>query len=422
MRAPGRQRDNEGDRRRRRRRAGRLVSGAAAVALLTFALAESAVLSGWKGVGLLLAALVGLGAAVWATPSPFGAASQVVASPGARFVDHLAREFERSRRNSRTFVVARLACAPGGLPRGALRTLGAALRQSDVMGHGTGGTYLLMPETDRDDAKLAIKRLTAELPDVRAAIAEYPTDGITVGRLLEVLHDPGTDGPGRGDVTLEAYRALPEAAGPGREPAVLRAEARQLRVKRLVDLAVLAVVAPVALPLGLLLALAVRLDSPGKVLFVQERTGLHGHRFKMVKFRSMVHNAQELKASLQHLNILEPPDFKIVDDPRITRMGRFLRATSLDELPQLLNVLRGDMTLVGPRPTSFAADTYETWHTQRLEVPPGITGLWQVSARHESGFDERLRLDVGYIASMSLWNDVRIVGRTFGSVFRAKGA
>jgi lipopolysaccharide/colanic/teichoic acid biosynthesis glycosyltransferase len=103
-------------------------------------------------------------------------------------------------------------------------------------------------------------------------------------------------------------------------------------------------------------------------------------------------------------------------------MGKFMRATSLDELPQLINVLRGDMTLVGPRPTSFAAETYENWHTQRLEVPPGITGLWQVSARHESGFDERLRLDVGYMSSMSLWNDARIVGRTFTSVLKAKGA
>jgi lipopolysaccharide/colanic/teichoic acid biosynthesis glycosyltransferase len=397
-----------------------------AVGLVIVALAESVAIAGAKGVALLGAALVGLGIAVWATPSPFGSTSQVVASPGDRFVDHLAREFERSRRNSRTFVVARLAFGSVEASRSSARKIGAMLRQSDVMGLTADGVYLLLPETDRECARLAVKRLTNDLPDHVAAIAEYPTDGITVGRLLEVLHDESSGAPGplaeRGDLTLEAFRSLPEVSAYGRDPAVLRAEVRQLRVKRMVDLVVLALAAPIVLPVGLLLALAVRLDSPGKVLFVQERTGLHGHRFKMFKFRSMVRNAAELKESLQHLNILEPPDFKIVNDPRITRMGRFMRATSLDELPQLLNVLRGDMTLVGPRPTSFAAETYENWHTQRLEVPPGITGLWQVSARHESGFDERLRLDVGYISSMSLWNDARIVGRTFTSVLRAKGA
>jgi lipopolysaccharide/colanic/teichoic acid biosynthesis glycosyltransferase len=375
--------------RQRRRRIGRLASGAIAVALVSAAIAES----------------------------------HVFTSPGERFVDHLAREFERSRRNSRTFVLARLVFTSPEVSRTAARRINEVLRQSDVLGLTASGIYLLMPETDRECARLAVKRLTIDLPDAETtSIVEYPTDGITVGRLLEVLHDtPSGRLPDR-DTGLEAFPDLPEAGEYGRDPAVLRAEIRQLRVKRLADLVVLAFAAPVVVPLGLLVAAAIRIDSRGKVMFVQERTGLHGHRFKMYKFRSMVHNAQELKASLQHLNILEPPDFKIVDDPRITRVGKFIRATSLDELPQLINVLRGDMTLVGPRPTSFAAETYETWHTQRLEVPPGITGLWQVSARHESGFDERLRLDVNYISSMSLWNDVRIVGRTFTSVLKAKGA
>ena len=100
-----------------------------------------------------------------------------------------------------------------------------------------------------------------------------------------------------------------------------------------------------------------------------------------------------------HLNILPPPDFKIIDDPRITRVGKFLRKTSLDELPQIFNVLRGEMSLVGPRPTSFAASTYDLWHTERLEAVPGITGLWQVKERNAATFDERLRLDVEYLAT-----------------------
>ncbi len=195
-----------------------------------------------------------------------------------------------------------------------------------------------------------------------------------------------------------------------------------LLIKRLIDLAFITVTLPVVLPLGLLLALLIRIDSPGPVLFAQERTGQHGRRFRMWKFRTMVANAEELKADLAHLNILEPPDFKIPDDPRITRVGRFLRKTSLDELPQLLNLAQGSMTLVGPRPTSFAAHTYDLWQTSRLEVPPGITGLWQISDRHTSGFDERLRLDHRYMGEMSLRTDLRILFGTLTTVLAGRGA
>jgi len=136
----------------------------------------------------------------------------------------------------------------------------------------------------------------------------------------------------------------------------------------------------------------------------------------------MVANAEELKAQLAHLNELQWPDFKITDDPRVTRVGKFLRVTSLDELPQLFNVLRGDMSLVGPRPTSFAADTYDLWHTVRLEVRPGLTGLWQVRARHTSEFDDRLRLDVEYVRKMSIATDMSILLQTVGSVLHRSGA
>ena len=163
-------------------------------------------------------------------------------------------------------------------------------------------------------------------------------------------------------------------------------------------------------------ALAVRLDSPGPILFTQQRTGQHGIRFGMYKFRTMVRDAEALKASLMHLNILPPPDFKIIDDPRITRVGKFLRKTSLDELPQIFNVLRGEMSLVGPRPTSFAASTYDLWHTERLEAVPGITGLWQVKERNAATFDERLRLDVEYLERMSLGLDLKIMWWTVVSV------
>jgi lipopolysaccharide/colanic/teichoic acid biosynthesis glycosyltransferase len=142
----------------------------------------------------------------------------------------------------------------------------------------------------------------------------------------------------------------------------------------------------------------------------------------MYKLRTMVRNAEELKAKFMHLNELTYPDFKISNDPRITRVGRLLRKTSLDELPQIFNVLQGDMSLVGPRPTSFSADTYRLWHTARLECKPGVTGLWQVSGRNELDFDERLRLDIAYHHNQCFWLDLRILLRTFGSVVNGRGA
>ena len=199
------------------------------------------------------------------------------------------------------------------------------------------------------------------------------------------------------------------------------AEPVYAKVKRVIDLVVLALLLPVVLPVGVLCAIAVAVQSPGPVFFSQVRTGRHGSTFRMYKFRTMVQNAEELKLSLQHLNVLPFPDFKIIDDPRVTPVGRFLRATSLDELPQLWNILRGDMSLVGPRPTSFATASYDLWHTCRLEVRPGLTGLWQIRGRGSTTFDERLRLDVEYIRTMSPWTDLKILFLTVGSVVRRVG-
>jgi lipopolysaccharide/colanic/teichoic acid biosynthesis glycosyltransferase len=169
-------------------------------------------------------------------------------------------------------------------------------------------------------------------------------------------------------------------------------------------------------------AVLIWLNDPGPILFRQERTGKGGRRFTMFKFRTMVTNAEELKVKYAHLNEHTWPDFKITDDPRVTKIGRFLRKTSLDELPQILNVMLGDMSLVGPRPTSFEASTYDLWHTERLEVLPGITGLWQVNGRSTLDFDERLVLDIAYIENQSLWLDIYILFRTVTAVFNRRGA
>jgi lipopolysaccharide/colanic/teichoic acid biosynthesis glycosyltransferase len=224
------------------------------------------------------------------------------------------------------------------------------------------------------------------------------------------------------DDLLLLYPARMTAPWYGRSRARARAGPIYLGTKRCIDVLVVLLSLPLILPVLLLCALVVRLDSPGPVFFAQLRTGTGGRRFRMWKLRTMVQNADELKAQYAHLNELSYPDFKITNDPRITRAGTFLRRTSLDELPQILNVLTGDMSLVGPRPTSFAADTYRLWHTARLEVKPGLTGLWQISGRNDLDFDDRLRLDIAYIRNRSLSLDLQILLRTFGAVISGRGA
>ncbi|HRQ40133.1 MAG TPA: sugar transferase [Chloroflexota bacterium] len=196
-----------------------------------------------------------------------------------------------------------------------------------------------------------------------------------------------------------------------------------LKAKRIMDLALIFSTLVFVLPLLLFCALLIKIESPGgPVLFKQKRTGMGGYPFYMFKFRTMTPNAEEMKKDLAHLNELRWPDFKITNDPRITRMGRILRKTSLDEMPQLLNVLRGEMSLVGPRPTSFLPETYELWQTERLDVLPGITGLWQILGRGSMEFDERVRLDVAYIERRCLWLDIQILLRTFTVVLGQRGA
>ena len=192
--------------------------------------------------------------------------------------------------------------------------------------------------------------------------------------------------------------------------------------KRVIDIVLCALLLPVVLPLIAVIAAAVWITDPGPVVFTQLRTGYGAKRFRMYKFRTMVKNAEELKQKYAHLNELTWPDFKISDDPRVTRIGRFLRRTSLDELPQIFNVLQGEMSLVGPRPTSFDASTYDLWHTERLEVLPGITGLWQVSGRSNLDFNDRLLLDLKYIEEQSLWLDMKILAATVLTVFTQRGA
>jgi lipopolysaccharide/colanic/teichoic acid biosynthesis glycosyltransferase len=196
-----------------------------------------------------------------------------------------------------------------------------------------------------------------------------------------------------------------------------------LFLKRVMDLSLILLSAPFWIPLLGIIAVIIRFTSPGApAMFTQLRTGKGGKRFKMYKFRSMVPNAEALKEKYAHLNELQWPDFKITNDPRITKVGKVLRKTSLDELPQLINVLKGEMSLVGPRPTSFGTETYKLWHTERLDVMPGLTGLWQIIGRAQLEFDDRLRLDIAYIERAGIWFDINILFRTVAAVFKQRGA
>ena len=189
--------------------------------------------------------------------------------------------------------------------------------------------------------------------------------------------------------------------------------------KRIMDLSLVILAMPFWLPLLGLIAFIVWLSDPtASVFFIQQRTGKGGRHFSMYKIRTMVKNAEALKLEYAHLNKLQWPDFKIVNDPSVTSIGRFLRKTRLDELPQFFNILRGEMSLVGPRPTSFGPETYRLWQTERLDVLPGLTGLWQIVRQDDSEFDERLRLDITYIERRSLWFDFQILIRTFTAFFR----
>jgi lipopolysaccharide/colanic/teichoic acid biosynthesis glycosyltransferase len=194
-------------------------------------------------------------------------------------------------------------------------------------------------------------------------------------------------------------------------------------IKRGVDLILVLGSSPFWLIVVVGISALIAITSPGApVIFSQFRTGKGGRRFRMYKFRTMVPNAEALKEKYMHLNELQWPDFKITNDPRITKIGRFLRGTSLDELPQLFNVIKGEMSLVGPRPTSFGPDTYQLWHTERLEVIPGMTGLWQIIGRASMEFDDRLRLDIAYIERAGFWFDMVILFKTLEVVLLQRGA
>jgi exopolysaccharide biosynthesis polyprenyl glycosylphosphotransferase len=235
------------------------------------------------------------------------------------------------------------------------------------------------------------------------------------GRVVRIpMFQPGPVVPGGTLEEFDGIQVLSLVYGPDRTIGMV--------IKRALDVA-LASAALVALaPLLLAVALVIRHREGPPVLFRQTRLGLHGRPFQVVKFRTMIPDAEERLAELAQHNEISGPAFKLTDDPRLTRTGRWLRSTSIDELPQLLNVLRGEMSLVGPRPPlPREVDAYDIWHRRRLSMQPGITGLWQVVARRDPDFDRWVRLDLDYIDRWSLWLDLKIMLRTIPAMLAGEG-
>ena len=194
-------------------------------------------------------------------------------------------------------------------------------------------------------------------------------------------------------------------------------------IKRLMDIMLSAIGLIILSPILLVVAILIKIDSKGPIFFKQKRVGLYGKEFDMYKFRSMVVNAEELKEKLEKQNEMSGPMFKIADDPRITKVGKFIRKTSIDELPQLWNVIKGDMSLVGPRPSlPKEVAQFEPWMEERFKVKPGLTCYWQVGGRNNIDFENWMKLDIKYVKERTLAIDIMLIFKTFFVLFGDKNA
>jgi exopolysaccharide biosynthesis polyprenyl glycosylphosphotransferase len=252
----------------------------------------------------------------------------------------------------------------------------------------------------------------ARLERIEAAVRLCEEQGVGVKVLLDLFPN------GSSHVAVEELEGMPVLSF-----TTAPTDIGALSAKRVFDLVVSVLFLVLLAPLFLGIAIAIKLDSPGPVFFRQRRVGLNGRQFWMWKFRSMCDGAEAMRPELASLNEMGGPTFKVSQDPRITRVGRWLRRTSLDEFPQFWNVVKGDMSVVGPRPPiPSEVKEYQRWQRRRLSVRPGLTCTWQVSGRNELDFDRWMELDLHYIDHWSLWHDVSIVLRTIPAVLLGRGA
>jgi lipopolysaccharide/colanic/teichoic acid biosynthesis glycosyltransferase len=412
---------------------------------------------GYSGADLVV--YLGLAAALLLLVDRFAALSVGVAAfvithgtAGARTLrsatlappDPIARDFARVRRAGSPLAVASISVAHGRGPSRRLdqiaRELVSCLRVTDVVVRTvTDRVVVVLPGLDDHVALAVLTRApVGERAGVLLGIATFPEDGPTFDSLKDVARSreqpwpprrgssagAGTDRFVRPPKKLEPkVSGTAHDAGGSDRPAVFF-EIRPLTVhlRRAVDLFVLALIAPVVVPLVVLLAIVVKLDSPGPAFVRIRRLGRDGRPFGLLKLRSMTRDADSMREALRHLNTMAWPDFKISEDPRVTRVGRVLRKYSLDELPQLYNVLLGEMTLVGPRPCSVKLADYDLWQSERLDVLPGLVGRWQAEGRGSVDFAERSRLDIRQARSRSIRVNLQLVLATIRSVFASRGA
>ncbi len=410
-----------------------LAIGCLAVFALGYHGADLALL---LGLSLVLMLVVDRFAALSAGLSAFLLTDGAAAPP-----DPIARDFARVRREEAPLSVASISLAGRGSSRRlaeVARELVPSLRLTDaIVRLTTGRLVVVLPGADAHVASAVLVRSPAgNRPNVLLGIATFPEDGPTFALLKDVARSrelpwprEGGSGtglpPGHSGRSGRRFKPNPagEAAEGGGQAAVLF-ESRPLtaHLRRGADLLVLALMAPVVIPLVAFLAIAVKLDSPGPAFVRIRRLGRDGRPFDLFKLRSMTRDADRMKDALKHMNTLPWPDFKIAEDPRVTRAGRLLRKYSLDELPQLHNILRGEMTFVGPRPCSVKVADYDLWQSERLDVTPGLVGRWQAEGRGSVDFAERCRLDIHQTRSRSIWVNLQLVVATIRSVFVSKGA
>jgi len=349
------------------------------------------------------------------------ASSYAEVLPRLAFLAQLQRERRRSDRSKAPLSLVILRPVRSGAaidgPDGVLAELAASVRETDIIGHlERGEVGVLLTETDDAGLRTLVRKILDKIGPDRVAVesATYPSD------LFERLAVDGAPPPGASPVFMDHD---PGAVG-------------QYRMKRVLDVLGTVGILVLLWPLMVAAAIAVKLSSPGPIIFKQTRVGRGGVPFSFYKFRSMVCNNddrvhREYVASFINGDPASAnqgadgkPLYKIKNDPRVTAVGRFIRKTSIDELPQLFNVLKGDLSLVGPRPPlPYEAGKYQSWHLRRvLEVKPGITGLWQVEGRSKTTFDEMVRLDLRYVRNCSFALDMRILLKTVAVVLRDDGA
>jgi len=318
-----------------------------------------------------------------------------------------------------------------------LGLIARAFRETDLRFCDGAVLTVLLPNTSGRGASRACERLRAlihsELSQGSAGDSSLEIAAVEVPN-VEVAPGTAEASPGEGELNRSAT-ASNGSRWPPISPRRNSASRFSLAAKRGIDLFGALVGLLLGAPLALLMAAGIKLTSPGPILYRQTRIGRRGRPFNFLKFRTMkfgvddqIHREYVSKLirgrdPAVNLGTWERPLFKVKDDPRVTAFGAFLRRWSLDELPQFLNVIAGDMSLVGPRPpVPYEFESYQRWHLQRLEVKPGMSGLWQVKGRSRTTFDEMIRLDLQYIHNWSLLLDVQILARTFGAVCRGEGA